>query len=126
MSTETADQTATSFRIDEYHLVGGMLEHDERRRHPRRFARLRAEARRLDNSVLAKRSPRLGLTILNVSEGGLAATTRSPVEEGERLAIFFPPDQPAPAGRVVGRVIRCKPCPQGWSLAMKFDLTFAA
>jgi hypothetical protein len=91
------------------------IPHDERRRHPRRPVRLRAEARRLDNSELAKRHPRVGLTLQNLSEGGLAAITRNAVAVGERLAVQFD------HARVVGRVIRCVSDALGYRVAMKFE-----
>lgn len=92
-----------------------LVAHDERRRHPRRTVRLRTEARRLDNTELAKRHPRVGLTLQNLSEGGLAAITRSAVAVGERLAVQFD------RTRVVGRVIRCVSDALGYRVAMKFE-----
>jgi hypothetical protein len=88
---------------------------DERRRHPRRAVRLRTEARRLDDTELAKRHPRVGLTLQNLSEGGLAAITRSAVAVGERLAVQFN------HARVVGRVIRCASDAMGYRLAIRFE-----
>jgi len=108
-----------SYRMEDYA--------PERRRQPRLRLRLRAEARRLDNTLLAHRAPRLSLTINDVSNGGLSALSRSPVEVGERLAVAFPPGSGAPlSGRVLGKVIRCRATAQGWRLAMRFDLTPAA
>jgi hypothetical protein len=121
MSTATpwtsAQQAPATLRLQDY---------VERRRHARHRARLRAEARRLDNTLLAKRSPRLALTVGDISEGGLSAVTRSPVEVGERLAVLFSPDQPARIGRTLGRVIRCEPVANGWRIAMRFDPMQAA
>lgn len=91
------------------------LDHDERRRHPRYAVRLRAEARRLDDTELAKRHPRVGLTLQNLSDGGLAAITRCAVQVGERLAIQI--DQ----SRVVGRVVRCMEDALGYRVAMRFE-----
>jgi hypothetical protein len=98
----------------------------ERRRNQRIKLRIRTEARRMDNSLHAQRNPKLSLTIIDVSEGGLSAISRSPVEAGERLLILFPDDCAPIGGRVFGKVIRCKATAEGWKLAMRFDITPAA
>lgn len=115
-------------------LVGAVLERDsyklsdygpERRRFERKRVRYRAEARRLDNTLDVMRMPRFALTVLDISEGGIRATSRSPVVEGERLAIFLPLDAGMPE-RIYGKVIRCAPRRDGWSLAIEFDHVPAA
>ena len=107
----------TSFKISDYQ--------PERRRHERRRVRLRAEARRMDNTLAAQRSPKFALTVLDISEGGIQATSRMPIVDGERLAIFLPPESMLPA-RIFGKVIRCSPRRDGWTLAIKFDYIPAA
>ncbi len=98
----------------------------ERRRARRIKLRIRTEARRMDNSLLAQRNPKMSLTIIDVSEGGLSAISRSPVEAGERLLVLFPDDCAPIGGRVFGKVIRCRATAEGWKIAMRFDFTPAA
>jgi hypothetical protein len=97
----------------------------ERRRHERNRVRYRAEARRMDNTLEAIRTPKFALTVLDISEGGIRATSRMPVVDGERLAIFLPPEAGMPE-RIFGKVIRCSPRRDGWGLAIKFDYIPAA
>lgn len=106
-----------SFRMSDYL--------PERRRHARRALRLAGSARRLDNTLHAQREPHLPLTIIDVSEGGIAATSRSPVVAGERLAVTMPPESGLPS-RIFGRVSRCDARRDGWFLAIAFDAIPAA
>jgi hypothetical protein len=108
---------ATSFKISDYQ--------PERRQHERRRVRMRAEARRMDNTLAAQRSPKFALVVLDVSEGGIRATSRMPIVDGERLAIFLPPESAMPEC-IFGKVIRCTPRRDGWGLAIKFDYVPAA
>ena len=79
----------------------------------------------MDNTLRAQRAPKFSLTVVDISEGGIAATSRLPVEAGERLAIQMPPE--AGLGqRVFGKVIRCSATKAGWYLAIKFDYIPAA
>ena len=107
----------TSFKISDYQ--------PERRRHERRRVRLRAEARRMDNTLVAQRSPKFALTVLDISEGGIQATSRMPIVDGERLAISLPPESMLPQ-RIFGKVVRCSARRDGWTLAIKFDYVPAA
>lgn len=113
-SAEAAEKT---FKIEDYQ--------PERRRHLRMRVRLLAEARRLDNTLNAQRMPKFGLTILDLSNGGISAISRQPVQEGERLLIHLPPEAGSPK-RVFGRVVRCAARRDGWDLAIRFDLCPAA
>lgn len=113
-SAEVAEQT---FKISDYG--------PERRQHKRTRTRMRAEARRLDNTLAAQRAPKFALTVLDVSEGGIAATSRQPVQDGERLLIVMPPEAGV-TRRVFGRVIRCSARKDGWHLAIQFDFIPAA
>lgn len=97
----------------------------ERRRHRRNRVRLRAEARRLDNTIHAQRDPRFSVMVLDISEGGIAATSRVPVEAGERLSLHLPPEAGSMT-RVFGKVIRCSARKDGWYLAIRFDYVPAA
>lgn len=110
-------QDVTSFKMSDYA--------PERRRHERRRVRLRAEARRMDNTVAAQRAPKFAIVLLDVSEGGIRATSRVPVVDGERLLIMLPPDARLPQ-RIFGKVIRCSPRRDGYGLAIKFDYVPAA
>ena len=116
-TTHPETETTDSYRIVDF---------IERRRHERHDLRIRAEARRLDNTIQVHRSPRLTLTITDISEGGLNATSRSPVEDGEHLVVILPPEAGLGVRKIVGSVIRCRANRDGWQLAMKFDLTPAA
>jgi hypothetical protein len=113
-SAEAAEKT---FKIEDYQ--------PDRRRHARNRVRFTAEARRLDNTLSAQRTPKFGLTVLDLSEGGISAFSRQPVQDGERLLIHMPPSA-GTAKRVFGRVIRCTARRDGWFLAMRFDYVPAA
>lgn len=113
-SADVAEQT---FKISDYE--------PERRAHKRTRVRVRAEAHRLDNTLPAQRAPRFSLNVLDISEGGIAATSRQPVQDGERLLIVMPPEAGV-TRRVFGRVIRCSARRNGWHLAIQFDFVPAA
>lgn len=113
-SAELAEKT---YKISDYA--------PERRTHERRRVRMRAEARRLDNTLCAQRAPKFAITVLDLSDGGIAATTRQPVEDGERLIILLPPEA-GTMRRIFGRVIRCSARKDGWHLAIRFDYVPAA
>ena len=115
--TATFEAIPESFRMSDYR--------PERRRHTRRSMRLTTTACRLDNTLAARREPSLTLTILNVAEGGIAATSRSPVVAGERLSVNVPPEAGLPE-RIFGRVSRCDARRDGWFLAIEFDTIPAA
>lgn len=112
-----ADAMPQSFLMSDYR--------PERRRHARRLVRVDAEARRLDNTLAAQRSPRLPMAILDVSEGGISAMSKSPVLDGERLAVLLPPGTGLPT-RIFGKVVRCQPRGDRWFLAIRFDAIPAA
>lgn len=116
-TTPTFDTLPESFRMSDYR--------PERRRHARRTLRIESTARRLDNTLAARREPILPLMILDVSEGGIAATSRSPVVEGERLSVAMPIESALPS-RIFGRVSRCDARRDGWFLAIQFDTIPAA
>ena len=111
-----ADETI-SYRMADYR--------PERRRHRRRRLNLTAAANRLDNTLLAQRQPRFVMTVIDVSEGGVFATSAMPVGEGERLSVEMPPESKLPR-LIFGRVSRCEAGRQGWSLAIAFDAIPAA
>ena len=106
-----------SFRLSDYE--------PERRRHGRRSVRFRAEAKRIDHTLVARRSPFFSVTVLDVSTGGIRAVTRQPVIAGERLHLTLPPES-GMRRQIWGKVIRCAPRQDGWSLAIQFDAIPAA
>jgi hypothetical protein len=93
----------------------------DRRVFPRSEVHCRVQGRRLDHSVTAHRSPFLSLYTRDVSLGGLAALTDKPLDPGERISIFFPPQGSQRGWDAYGRVIRCEPSATGWRMAMEFD-----
>lgn len=111
------DSYPDSYKISDYG--------PERRVHERHRVRYRAVAQRMDNTLEAVRAPKFSLTVLDISEGGIRATSRTPIIDGERLAIFLPPEAGMPE-RIFGKVVRCSARRDGWGLAIKFDYIPAA
>jgi hypothetical protein len=93
----------------------------ERRIFERKDVRYRVEGRRLDHTVTARRQPHLSLSLRDLSVGGLSAVTDVPVEPGESLAVFFPPQGIRSGWDAYGRVIRCEPAVMGYRIAVEFD-----
>lgn len=93
---------------------------------PRKEVHAWVEARRLDHTIHALRDPRLSLAMSDLSAGGLSAITQSPLELGERISVFFPPQGPHRGWDAYGRVIRCDPSATGYRVAMEFDSLPAA
>ena len=85
----------------------------ERRMFPRKEVSVRVEGRRLDHSVEARQMPQLSLQLKDVSLGGIAALSNTPVGRGERITVFFPPEGPArgwDVRRRAGTTIACPLC----------------
>jgi len=94
----------------------------ERRMFPRKEVSVRVQGKRLDHSVEARQQPQLSFMLRDVSLGGLAAVSDSPVGRGERITVFFPPEGPARGWDAYGRVIRCEPSQTGgYRVAVAFD-----
>ena len=94
----------------------------ERRMFPRKEVSVRVEGRRLDHSIEARQMPQLSLQLKDVSLGGIAALSSTPVGRGERITVFFPPEGPARGWDAYGRIIRCEPSAAGgYRLAVAFD-----
>ena len=94
----------------------------ERRMFPRKAVSARIEGRRLDHTIEARQQPQLSLMLRDVSIGGLGAVSSMPVNRGERITVFFPPQGPARGWDAYGRVIRCDPSPTGgYRVAVEFD-----
>jgi hypothetical protein len=108
-------------------MVALMQEHldfDTAAAERRIFGRIRmhaqADATRLDNTIVARRQPRLQLNVRDVSVGGLSALADQPVLEGETIAVRFPMRLGAPNWSY-GHVVRCEPSALGYRLAVEFD-----
>jgi hypothetical protein len=93
----------------------------ERRIFPRKEMQARVQGKRLDHTITARREPHLNLSLRDVSMGGLSAISQSPVESGERVSVFFPPQGIQRGWDAFGRVIRCQPSTFGYRIAVEFD-----
>jgi hypothetical protein len=105
-------------------LVGSEVEEKtgaERRIFPRKELQARIQGKRLDHTVPARREPHLNLSLRDLSVGGLSAISQSPVESGERVSVFFPPQGIQRGWDASGRVIRCQPSTFGYRIAVEFD-----
>ena len=118
----------------------------DRRRFPRRRVEAQVQGRRLDHSLEARQQPRLMLSMQDLSDGGLSATSECPLECGEQVTVHFPPkgqshDSSAPMMRLTtssgpcrsfggwdayGHVVRCVPAGNGYAVAIAFDSLPAA
>jgi hypothetical protein len=97
------------------------LSNDERRIFPRKDAAGPVESHRLDNTLPARQQPRLTLYLRDLSIGGLSALSPTPLERGERVAVFFPLQGNRGGWDALGRVIRCEQSSLGYRIAMEFD-----
>jgi hypothetical protein len=93
----------------------------ERRIFPRKEMQARVQGKRLDHTVTARREPHLNLSLRDVSIGGLSAISQTPVESGERVSVFFPPQGIQRGWDACGRVIRCQPSSFGYRIAVEFE-----
>ncbi len=93
----------------------------ERRLFPRKEVHTRVQGVRRDHSIQAHRQPHLSLALRDLSLGGLCAMTNSPLERGERLTVFFPPEGARRGWDAYGRVLRCDPSALGYRVAVEFD-----
>jgi hypothetical protein len=93
----------------------------ERRMFPRKETQARVQGKRLDHTIPARREPFLNLSLRDMSAGGLAAISQTPVESGERVSVFFPPQGIQRGWDASGRVIRCTPSTFGYRIAVEFD-----
>jgi hypothetical protein len=98
----------------------------ERRVFPRKEIKALVEGVRCDHSVPALQQPQLTLALRDLSLGGLSAISDTPVNPGERLAVYFPPQGTRGGWDASGRVIRCAPSGMGYRVAMEFDALPAA
>ena len=93
----------------------------DRRNFPRKEIHAHVESKRLDNTIAAHREPQLNLALRDLSLGGLSAISHLPLEKGERLSVFFPPQGPMRGWDAYGRVIRCEQSGVGYRIAIEFD-----
>ncbi len=98
----------------------------DRRIFPRKDVQFRVQGRRVDHTVSARQNPFLSLSTRDLSVGGLAAVSTQPLDAGERVSVFFPPEGPNRGWDAYGHIIRCEPTAIGWRVAIEFDLRPAA
>src|SRR5690349_6110098 len=98
----------------------------ERRIFPRKEVKALVEGVRCDHSVPALQQPQLTLALRDLSLGGLSAISDTPVNPGERLAVYFPPQGTRGGWDASGRVVRCAPSGMGYRVAVEFDALPAA
>ncbi len=94
---------------------------EDRRVFPRKEFHAEVESCRMDHSVKARREPRFSLSLRDLSMGGLSAISNVALEQGERLAVYFPKQGQLNEWDAQGRVIRCEPSSFGYRVAVEFD-----
>ena len=98
----------------------------ERRAFPRKQISARIESKRLDHTLPALRVPHVAMSLRDLSIGGLSAISPTPLAQGERLTVSFPPQtigdgQLRGGWDAVGRVVRCQPSVLGYRVAVEFE-----
>ena len=93
----------------------------ERRVFTRKEIHARIEGKRMDHSIPALQQPQVSLSLRDLSIGGLSAVSNEPLEAGERLAVFFPPQGASKGWDAFGRIIRCDAGNFGYRIAVEFD-----
>ena len=93
----------------------------EPRMFPRKEVHAHIEGKRMDHTLAAMRQPHLGLAVRDLSLGGLSAISQLPLEQGERLTVFFPPQGMQRGWDAYGRILRCDPSHFGYRVAVEFD-----
>jgi hypothetical protein len=93
----------------------------ERRIFPRKEIHARVDGMRLDHTIEAHRQPQLSLAVRDLSLGGMSALTNTPLNDGERVSVFFPPQGAMRGWDAYGRVLRCEPSTMGYRVAVEFD-----
>src|SRR5437764_4957864 len=68
-----------------------LMNDTERRMFTRKQIQARVQSKRLDHTLPALRQPQVSLDLRDLSMGGLSALSDTPLERGERVAVFFPP-----------------------------------
>jgi hypothetical protein len=98
----------------------------ERRVFPRKEVHGHLQGMRMDHSIQALQEPCLTLSMRDISYGGCSALTQLPLNLGERVSIFFPPEGSTRGWDACGRVLRCEPSALGYRVAVEFDPLQAA
>jgi hypothetical protein len=93
----------------------------ERRMFERKQIHGRVEGQRRDHAIAARRQPVVSLALRDLSLGGLSAISGIPLEHGERVSVFFPPQGIRRGWDAYGRVLRCEPSALGYRVALEFD-----
>jgi c-di-GMP-binding flagellar brake protein YcgR len=93
----------------------------ERRVFPRKEVRTRVQGMRLDHSINARQQPHISLTLRDLSLGGCSALSEQPLQNGERVSLFFPAQGIQRGWDAYGRVLRCSPSTFGYRVAVEFD-----
>ncbi len=93
----------------------------ERRMFTRKDIQARVQGKRLDHTIPALQEPHVSLSLRDLSIGGLSAISTQPMEAGERVAVFFPPQGANRGWDAYGRIIRCDPSHFGYRVAVEFD-----
>lgn len=93
----------------------------ERRIFPRKEVHTRIQGKRLDHTLAAHREPQVSLALRDLSLGGMSAISQVPLNHGERVTCFFPPQGPMRGWDAYGRVIRCEMSGMGYRVAVEFD-----
>jgi hypothetical protein len=98
----------------------------ERRCFPRKEVHVRIEGKRMDHTVHACQQPHVSLALRDLSLGGLSAISDTPMEAGERVTVFFPPQGVMRGWDAYGRIVRCDTSTFGYRVAVEFDTLPAA
>src|SRR5215475_4227115 len=93
----------------------------DRRMFPRKEVNARIDGLRHDHTIAAHRQPQLSLHLRDLSLGGLSAISQTPLDSGEKLTVFFPPQGTKRGWDAYGRVLRCEPSGFGYRVAVEFD-----
>ena len=93
----------------------------ERRMFERKQVHARVEGHRCDHTIAARREPVVSLALRDLSVGGLSAISGTPLERGERVTVFFPPQGIRRGWDAYGRVLRCEPSAVGYRVALEYD-----
>jgi hypothetical protein len=93
----------------------------ERRVFPRKEISAHVESKRLDHSLQAHRQPQVSLALRDLSLGGMSAISYMPLDRGERVSVFFPPQGAMRGWDAYGRVVRCDPSGMGYRVAVEFN-----
>ncbi len=93
----------------------------ERRVFLRKEVHAQLETYRVDNTLDARRNPNLTLYLRDLSLGGMSAISPLPLQQGERLSVYFPKTGTMGGWDAIGRVLRCAQSALGYRIAVEFD-----